>query len=99
MFAKGLNLSIPPKALNYADLLLPFEQTFYHLHRDNTELNPEQLDHISSTMKSSACECLNLHDPKREQNLSDEEANALKELLKDEGIIIQKAIRATQLSS
>ena len=37
-------------------------------------------------MKSSGCECLNWYDQKQGLNLSDDAANALKELLKDESI-------------
>lgn len=91
LLAKGLNLSVPPKVLNYADFLHPFEQAYYHLFNDNKQLTPEQLDQISSTIKSSACECLDSYDPKLEQNLSDDEAQALKSLLNDDSIIVQKS--------
>lgn len=44
LLVRGLNLSIPPKKLNYADFLHPFEQVFHQLHRDNSDLTSDQSD-------------------------------------------------------
>ena len=89
LLSKGLNLSIPPKKLNYADFLHPFEQAYYHLRADN--LSPDESDPISAIMKAAACDCLQTYDPKLVQNLPDGEIEALKSLLADESIIIQKS--------
>ena len=91
LLAKGLNLTIPPKKLNYADFLLPFEQAFYQLHTNNPELTPEESDPINAIMKAAACDCLRSYDPKLEQNLPADEVEALKSLLADDDIIVQKS--------
>ena len=91
LLVKGLNLSIPPKKLNYGDFLLPFEQVFYQLHKDNPNLTPEEIDPLGAIIKGAACDCFKAYDPKLEQNLPDGEVEALKALLSDDKIIIQKS--------
>ena len=91
LLVKGLNLSVPPKKLNYGDFLLPFEQTFYQIHADNPDLTPEEIDPVCATIKSAACDCFKTFDPKLEQNLPDGQVEALKSLLADDNIIIQKS--------
>ena len=84
-------MSIPPKSLNYADFLHPFEQSFYQLLKDNPDLQPAQIDPISAALKSAAYDCINTYDAKLEQNLPPREVEALKTLLRDDTIIIQKS--------
>ena len=91
LLARGLNLSIPPKKLNYADFLHPFEHLYYQLHKDNPDIKPEQSDPLGAALKASACDCINSYDAKLEQNLPPNEVEALKALLKDEDIVIQKS--------
>ena len=87
--AKGLNLSIPPRALNYGDFLMPFERLFQQIVKDNSELTSNEIDPVSAGIKNSALDCFHSYDPKLEQNLSVEEFEALKSLLSDDSIIIQ----------
>ena len=91
LLVRGLNLSIPPKSLNYADFLHPFEQSFYQLLKDNPDLKQAQIDPLSSALKSAAYDCINTYDAKLEQNLPLKEVEALKALLRDDSIIIQKS--------
>ena len=46
---------------------------------------------MSAAIKNAAFECLHTYDPKTEQNLSKEEFEALKSLLREEDIIMQKS--------
>ena len=91
LLVRGLNLSIPPKKLNYADFLHPFEHLFYQIHKDNPDIRAEQSDPLSAALKASAYDCINSYDAKLEQNLPSDEVEALKQLLHDEKIIIQKS--------
>ena len=92
LLTKGLNLSIPPKKLNYGDFLMPFEllykQMIRSLHADHTQ---DELDPVGASIKDAAYQCLYSYDPKTVQNLSVDEYNALKSLLNDGNIIIQKS--------
>jgi len=92
LLVKGLNLSVPPKKLNYGDFLLPFER----LYKDLDKLVPDDkkkdsLEPVGAAIKDAAFECFHTYDPKNEQNLPAVEYDALKTLLKDDSIIIQKS--------
>ena len=91
LLTKGLNLSIPPKKLNYGDFLMPFESLFNQLIKGQRNVSNTQTDPVSAAIKNAAFECLHTYDPKTEQNLSKEEFEALKSLLREEDIIIQKS--------
>ena len=81
LLAKGLNLSIPPKKLNYGDFLMPFESFFNQLISRNSNTSNSQTDPVSAAIKNAAFECLHSYDPKAEHNLSKDEYDALKSLL------------------
>ena len=91
LLAKGLNLSIPPKRLNYGDLLTPFEL----LYRDIIKSEPSFVDGenkpFEAALRNAAFDTLKTFNPKKEQNLPPEEVEALKTLLKDDSIVIQKS--------
>ena len=92
LLAKGLNLSIPPKKLNYGDFLLPFELLYNELIKNvPKEHVSESLEPVGASLKNAAFDCYYNYDPKSEQNLTTEEQNALKTLLKEDDIIIQKS--------
>ena len=91
LLAKGLNLSIPPKKLNYADFLMPFEVLYKEMKTSSHEPISDKIDPVGASMKDAAYDCLYSYDPKVEQNLSADESNALKSLLNDKSIIIQKS--------
>ena len=91
LLTKGLNLSIPPKKLNYGDFLMPFESLFNQLIKCQSNISSCQTDPVSAAIKNAAFECLHSYDPKTEQNLSKDEYEALKSLLSEEDIVIQKS--------
>jgi len=92
LLAKGLNLAIPPKSLNYGDFLAPFESLCKQIFKTHpNSLDSSIVDPMKATIKDAAFECLNSYDPKVEQNLTKDEYLALKSLLKDDTIVIQKS--------
>ena len=91
LLVKGLNLSIPPKKLNYSDFLLPFKRLFQQMDKDCSEQTNTRLDPVGATLKNAALDCFHAYDPKLEQNLTPDEFEGLKSLLQDENIIIQKS--------
>ena len=92
LLVKGMNLSIPPKKLNYGDYFLPFESLYKQMLTTlQSEHNCEGLDPVGASIKDAAYDCLYSYDPKVDQNLSEKEYNALKSLLRNDAIIIQKS--------
>ena len=92
LLVKGLNLSIPPKNLNYGDFLLPFELLYKEMTGYvSNERKKETLEPVGAFIKDAAFDCYYSYDPKMEQNLQAKEQDALKSLLKDDNIIIQKS--------
>ena len=83
LLAKGLNLSIPPKKLNYGDTLAPFKL----LYRDVLKSEPAFSNHmkkpLEASLRNTAFDCLNNFDPKLEQNLPPTEVEALNLVMKD----------------
>ena len=92
LLTKGLNLSIPPKKLNYGDFLMPFELLYKQMiGKLKSDYSNIELDPVGAAIKEAAYDCYHSYDPKIEQNLSPDEYNALKTLLKDDSIVIQKS--------
>ena len=82
--SKGLNLSIPPKNINYAGFMLPFE-LFY---RDVDSLEVSNLVKELSKVGSETLD----------KNLPKVELDALNNLFKNKHIIVKKLIKVIQLS-
>ena len=89
LLAKGLNLSIPPKKLNYADALAPFELLYRDIEKQ--EFAAESKEPFKASLKKTAFDMLNNYNPKLEQNLPPDEVEALKSLLAEDAIVIQKS--------
>ena len=89
LLSKGRNFAIPPKNINYADYMLPFEL----LYRDVYSLAVSNLDKefIKSRLRHSAFSSYMETSKTFEKNLLKEEFDALKILLKNKDIILQKA--------
>ena len=89
VLAKGLNFALPPKKLNYADYLTPYELLF----RDIKELSVDDsiLERVKVDMNKV---CLSLFENfkfKVEVNITSDEIKSLKNLSSRKDIIIQKA--------
>ena len=80
---KGLNFALPPKILNCADYLLPFEMVYRDI--KTMDITSSDLDIIKVALKEYAYSFL------KELNLSRNEYNALKNLSSLKNIIIQKS--------
>lgn len=89
LLSKGLNFSIPPRKLNYADTLIPFEL----LYRDVNGLELDNLtkEIIKTRMKDTAFSMYNDYDGSKENNLTTDEVSALRTLITCKDIIIQKS--------
>ena len=84
LLSKGLNLSIPPKKLNYADTLAPFEMLFREIDESNQEFADGDKQAFQAGLKNCAFQFSNNYDPKAAQNLTPEEVQALKSLMQDD---------------
>ena len=89
LLSKGLNFTILPKNINYADYMIPFEL----LYRDVNSLEVSNLDKefIKSRLRDSAFSSYKDTSKTFGKNLPKAEFDALKILLKNKDIIIQKA--------
>ena len=89
VLAKGLNFALPPKKLNYADYLTPYEFVF----RDIKKLSVDDsiLERIKIDMKKICFSSFENFKFKDELNITPDELKALKDLSSRKDIIIQKA--------
>ena len=89
VLAKGLNFALPPKKLNYADYLTPYELLF----RDIKELSVDDsiLERVKVDMKKICLSSFENFTFKDELNITPDELKALKDLSSRKDIIIQKA--------
>ena len=95
VLAKGLNFALPPKKLNYADYLTPYELLF----RDIKELSVDDsiLERVKVDMKKICLflfENFNFND---ELNITRDELKALNDLSSRKDIIIQKADKSNSV--
>ena len=89
LLAKGLNFSIPPKGLNFADYMTPFELTYQNV--KNCDLSSHTLDVLKVGMKNIAFRSYNRYNYLKELNLSVVEFKALKKLSLMKDIVIHKS--------
>ena len=89
ILSNGLNFVIPPKNISYADFMVLFELVY----RDVNSLEVSNLDKefIKSRLRDSAFSSYKDTSKTFEKNLPKAEFDALKILLKNKDIIIQKA--------
>ena len=91
LLSKGLRFAIPPKQIDYSNFMTRFEL----LYRSTLDLSitTEEKDHFKTKLKDIALSSLKLFSAncKFENNLSAEEINSLKALMRNKDITIQKA--------
>ena len=88
--AKGLNFSLPPKYLDYADYLVNFE-LFYRNIRKLGILSNENLDFVKTRTKEAALSSYRNYNNTVPQGLSKEDFLALQNLRKNKNIVIQRS--------
>ena len=88
LLSRRLHFAIPPKNVNYADYLPPFELLFRD--SDLCEVPNYDKEFIRSRLRD--CAFTSFRDPSKinENNLSKEEHLALKDLIKNRDLVIQK---------
>ena len=89
LLAKGLNFSLPPKHLDYADYLVNFELLYRNI-RNLCILSNEDLDFVK-TRKEAALSSYRNYNNNVPQHLSKEEFLALQNLRKNKNIVVQKS--------
>ena len=89
LLSKGLNFTIPPKNINYADIMLSFELLYWDV--DSLEVSNLGKEFIKSRLRDSAFSPYKDTGKTLENNLPKEEFDALKIFLKRKDIIVQKA--------
>ena len=91
LLSKGLCFAIPPKQIDYSNFMTEFEL----LYRSTLDLSmtTEEKDRFKTKLKDIALSSFKLFSDscKFENNLSAEEINSLKALMRNKDIIIQKA--------
>ena len=89
LLSKGLNFSIPPKGINYADHLLPFELLYRDI--NSLRISNFDLDCIKARLRDSTFSSYKETSKFMEKNLPKAEFDALKSLIRNKELIIQKA--------
>ena len=88
LLSKGLNFAIPPKNINYTDFMLSFELLYRDV--DSLKVSNSDKEFIKSRLIDSAFSSYKDTGRTFENNLPKEEFDALKILLKNKDIIVQK---------
>ena len=89
LLAKGLNFSIPPKKLDFADHMTPFELLYKNL--KGCDISQYKLDILKVDLRKVAYSSFNNYNFLRELNLSHPEYLALKKLSSCKDIVIHKS--------
>ena len=92
VLSKGLQFVLPPKRLEYADYMLPFELLFYDI--KTNDLTTSQSSSLKSKLWDTAFTSYNFLERKRPVcYLSEAELNALENLTKNKNVVIQKVAK------
>ena len=89
LLAKGLNFALPPKKLDFADYVTPFELLYKDV--KDCDISRQNLDLLKVNMKKIAYSSFNKYNFLKELNLSRSEFRALKNLSSNKDIIIHKS--------
>ena len=94
---KSLNFAIPPKTLEYADYLLPFELLYRDIH--NLDITNEKKEVLKTKIKNCAFSSFNSYNENGAPlNLTPEEFAALKSFSKNKNLIIQKSDKGNSIA-
>ena len=89
ILVKGLNFALPPKKLNYADYLTPYELLFRYI--KELSVDDSILERVKVDMRKLCLSSFENFKFKDELNITPDELKALKDLSSRKDIIIQKA--------
>ena len=89
LLAKGLNFALPPRKLNFADNMTPFE-FLYKVVKDS-DVSHHDLDILKVDLKKVAFSSFKRYNFLKEINLSQPEFQALKKLKSNRDIVISKS--------
>ena len=96
LLAKGVNFSLPPKYLDYADYLSNFDLLCRNI-RNFGILSNEDLDFVKTRTKEPAISSYQNYNNNVPQHLSKEESLALQNLCRNKNIVIQKSDKGNSL--
>ena len=92
-----MNFAIPPKTLEHADYLLPFELLYRDIH--NLDITKEKKEVLKTRIKDCAFSSFNSYNENGAPlNLTSEEFAALKSLSKNKNLIIQKLDKGNSIA-
>ena len=89
LLAKGLNFSLPPKTLHFADHMTPFELLYKNV--QGCDISKHKLDILKVDLRKIAYSSFGRYNFLRELNLSQPEYDALKKLSSCKDIVIHKS--------
>ena len=89
LLSKGLNFSIPPKKLNFADHMTPFETLYKDV--KGCDVSRHKLDLLKIDLKKVAYSSFSRYNFLKELNLSQPEYDALRNLSSNKDIVIHKS--------
>ena len=89
LLAKGLNFSLPPRKVNFADYMAPFEMLYKDV--KDCDLTSHKLDILKVNMKKVTFNSFNRYNYLKELNLAKDEFQALKRLSSNKEIVIHKS--------
>ena len=92
-----MNFAVPPKTLEYADYLLPFELLYHDIH--NLDITNEKKEVLKTRIKDCAFSSFKSYNENGAPlHLTPEEFTALKSLSKNKNLIIQKSDKGNSIA-
>ena len=95
VLCKGLNFTIPPKAIEYSEFLLPFEMLFREI--TSLDIGDFNKECVKSRLRDSAYSSFKQVSRISDKNLSREEVKALNNLVKNKHLVIQKPYKGNNI--
>ena len=89
LLVKGLNYSLPPKKINYADYLTPYELLYKGI--NDLVKDESKLERVKTNLKKTCFSSFDSYNFEKELNITKEEFECLNNLSRRQELIIQKA--------